>query len=130
MTVADGVHQTYILTPLEEKDLYLYSFLRKYNRGRSIVFCNAITGVKRLAAIFRIVGLDVLPLHASMQQRQRLKNLDRFKKRENSILIATDVAARGLDIPNVAHVLHFDVPHNGEIYIHRAGRTARAGESR
>ena len=129
ISVAEGVHQTYVLMPLEEKDVYLYVFLRKYGAtGRSIVFCNSITGVKRIAAILRIVGMDVLPLHASMQQRQRLKNLDRFKERDTSILVATDVAARGLDIPNVNHVLHFDVPRSGEVYVHRAGRTARAGK--
>jgi ATP-dependent RNA helicase DDX24/MAK5 len=127
IAVAEGVHQTFLLVTVEEKDLYLYSFLRKYGAGRAIVFCNAITGVKRLAALLRICGMDVHPLHASMQQRQRLKNLDRFKQRPNAILIATDVAARGLDIPNVAHVIHFDVPRNAELYIHRAGRTARAG---
>ncbi len=127
ISVAEGVHQTFMLVTLEEKDCYLYSFLRKYNAGRAIVFCNAITGVKRLSALLKICGLDVHPLHASMQQRQRLKNLDRFKQGPNAVLIATDVAARGLDIPNVAHVIHFDVPRNAELYIHRAGRTARAG---
>ncbi len=56
-----------------------------------------------------------------------LQNLDRFRTNEQSILVATDVAARGLDIPNVAHVVHFDVPMNVELYIHRSGRTGRAG---
>ena len=60
-----------------------------------------------------------------MHQRQRLKNLDRFKAQPNSLLLATDVAARGLDIPNVQHVIHYQVPRTSENYIHRSGRTAR-----
>jgi len=61
-----------------------------------------------------------------MEQRQRLKNLDRFREVDNSILLATDVAARGLDIPNVQHVIHYQVPNTVESYVHRSGRTARA----
>jgi len=61
-----------------------------------------------------------------MQQRQRLKNLDRFRSSTDYVLVATDVAARGLDIPNVEHVFHFQLPRSPEIYVHRAGRTARA----
>ncbi|KAJ8925473.1 hypothetical protein NQ315_009307 [Exocentrus adspersus] len=67
-----------------------------------------------------------LPLHASMQQRQRLKNLERFRDVENSVLVATDVAARGLDIPCVEHVIHYQTPRTSESYVHRSGRTARA----
>merc|ERR1719427_2491638 len=70
-----------------------------------------------------------LPLHAAMQQRQRLKNVDRFTSRESSLLIASDVAARGLDIPNIQHVVHYQVPRTSENYIHRSGRTARANNS-
>ena len=61
-----------------------------------------------------------------MHQKQRLKNLERFSKKENGLLIATDVAARGLDIPNIEHVVHYQVPRTSESYVHRSGRTARA----
>ncbi|KAG8799880.1 ATP-dependent RNA helicase [Serendipita sp. 399] len=61
-----------------------------------------------------------------MQQKQRLKNLDRFKSSPNGVLLATDIAARGLDIPSVDHVIHYQIPRSGDVYIHRNGRTARA----
>lgn len=69
-----------------------------------------------------------MPLHADMHQRQRLKNLDRFRDDPKGLLIATDVAARGLDIPNVQHVIHYQVPRTSENYVHRSGRTARAAK--
>ncbi|KAG8799847.1 ATP-dependent RNA helicase [Serendipita sp. 399] len=61
-----------------------------------------------------------------MQQKQRLKNLDRFKSSPNGLLLATDIAARGLDIPSIDHVIHYQIPRSGDVYIHRNGRTARA----
>jgi len=61
-----------------------------------------------------------------MQQRQRLKNLDRLRRNEKCVVVATDVAARGLDVPKVEHVIHYHVPRSAEIFVHRSGRTARA----
>ena len=69
-----------------------------------------------------------MALHANMQQRQRLKNLSRFVEREHAVLLATDVAARGLDIKGIQHVLHYQMPRDPETYVHRSGRTARALE--
>lgn len=83
--------------------------------------------MRRLAALARLLGLPVHPIHAQQQQRQRLKSLDRFKADENGVLIATDVAARGLDIPQVKTVVHFQLPASADIYVHRSGRTGRAG---
>lgn len=73
-----------------------------------------------------LLQLKAYPLHSQLQQRQRLKNLDRFKANAQSILLATDVAARGLDIPAVDHVIHYQIPRTADGYIHRNGRTARA----
>lgn len=64
-----------------------------------------------------------------MEQKQRLKNLEKFQSNQDSLLVATDVAARGLDIPNVNHVIHYQVPKTAEIYVHRSGRTARANNT-
>ena len=64
-----------------------------------------------------------------MQQRQRLKNLDRFQQNEHCVLLASDVAARGLDIPNIDHVIHYQIPRTSELYVHRSGRTARAASA-
>ncbi|XP_013783246.1 ATP-dependent RNA helicase DDX24-like [Limulus polyphemus] len=110
---------------LKEKDLYLYYFLLTYP-GRTLVFCNSIDCVRRLKNVLDLLACSPLPLHASMHQRQRLKNLDKFTTSERGLLLATDVAARGLDIPGVEHVVHYQVPRTAEIYVHRSGRTARA----
>lgn len=111
----------------EQKDLYLYYFLQKHS-GRTIVFCNSIDCVRRLAKLFTILDCEPRPLHAKMNQRQRLKNLERFTQSSTGLLIATDVAARGLDIPNVEHVIHYQMPRTSENYIHRSGRTARGNK--
>lgn len=108
-----------------EKDLYLYYFLLRYP-GRTLVFTSSIDGIRRLIPLFETLKLPVYPLHSQLQQKQRLRNLDRFKSTPNSVLIATDVAARGLDIPQVDHVVHFNLPRSADAYVHRSGRTARA----
>ncbi|KAI9482776.1 MAG: P-loop containing nucleoside triphosphate hydrolase protein [Benjaminiella poitrasii] len=108
-----------------DKDLYVYYFVTRYP-GRTIVFVNSIDAIRRLVPIFKLLNVEVLGLHAQMQQKQRLKNLDRFKTNPKAVLVASDVAARGLDIPLVDHVIHYQLPRSGEIYVHRSGRTARA----
>ncbi|XP_011866612.1 PREDICTED: ATP-dependent RNA helicase DDX24 [Vollenhovia emeryi] len=122
---ADNLTECRIACTIDHKDYYLYYFLKRHN-GRTLVFCNSIGCVKRLATLFNILECKPLSLHANMQQRQRLKNLERFQADENGLLIATDVAARGLDIPNIEHVIHYQVPRTAENYVHRSGRTARA----
>ncbi|KAG0082710.1 ATP-dependent RNA helicase [Podila epicladia] len=108
-----------------EKDLYLYYFAKKYP-GRTLVFVNSIDAIRHLVPMMQLLGVEALGMHAQMQQRQRLKNLDRFKSNPFAFMIASDVAARGLDIPLVDHVIHYQVPRSGDIYVHRSGRTARA----
>ncbi|NXT17439.1 DDX24 helicase, partial [Syrrhaptes paradoxus] len=117
--------ETRIHCNTDEKDYYLYYFLLQYP-GRTMVFANSIDCVKRLSALLTILNCDPLPLHANMHQKQRLKNLERFAERDSCVLLTTDVAARGLDIPNVQHVIHYQVPRTSELYVHRSGRTARA----
>lgn len=122
---AHSLTECRLICPIDHKDYYLYYFIQRHP-GRTIVFCNSIDCVKRLATLFGLLDCKPLPLHASMIQKQRLKNLERFRENVNGLLIATDVAARGLDIPNVEHVIHYQVPRTSENYIHRSGRTARA----
>ncbi|XP_038123313.1 ATP-dependent RNA helicase DDX24 [Cyprinodon tularosa] len=119
--------ETQIHCQKEEKDFYLYYFLLQYP-GRTMVFANSIDCIKRLTALLAILDCCALPLHANMHQKQRLKNLERFAERENCVLLTTDVAARGLDIPDVQHVIHYQVPRTSETYVHRSGRTARAAK--
>ncbi|KAB0805561.1 hypothetical protein PPYR_02531 [Photinus pyralis] len=122
---AESLSESRITCSIDEKDYYLYYFLQRHP-GRTLIFCNSIGCVKRLTTLLGLLDCHALALHASMQQRQRLKNLERFRDNENAILIATDVASRGLDIPCVEHVLHYQTPRTSESYIHRSGRTARA----
>ncbi len=100
---------------VEDKDYYLYYFLR-HNPGRTLVFCNSINNVRRLTSVFTLLETNPLPLHAQMHQKQRLKHLERFSSLDNALLIATDVAARGLDIPHVQHVVHFQVNFYSDTY--------------
>jgi ATP-dependent RNA helicase DDX24/MAK5 len=102
------------------------TYLLTRHAGRAIVFCNAISCVRRVAALLATLKLPACALHAAQQQRQRLASLDRFKGHPNGCLVATDVAARGLDIPGVRTVIHYQVPPSVELYVHRSGRTARA----
>jgi ATP-dependent RNA helicase DDX24/MAK5 len=81
------------------------------------VFVNSIDCIRRILPIFQLLKFPVYGLHAQMQQRQRLKNLDRFKAQRNAILIASDVAARGLDIANVEHVIHYQLPRTTEVLL-------------
>lgn len=111
-----------------EKDLYLYHFLLRYP-GKSIVFLASIDGIRRLHPLLSLLDLgQVIMLHSGMQQKARLKALDRFRSADKAVLLATDVAARGLDVPQVDHVIHYQLPRTADTYVHRSGRTARAGK--
>ncbi|TKY90475.1 hypothetical protein EX895_000473 [Sporisorium graminicola] len=138
LTPGQGLPQGLMETKIEcvgkDKDLYLYYFLLRYP-GRSLVFVNSIDAIRRLTPILAQLQVTCYPIHSQLQQRQRLKNLDRFRtfnrsgKVTNCVLLATDVAARGLDIPSVEHVVHYQLPRSADTYVHRSGRTARAGSS-
>lgn len=124
--VASKVHESIIECGAMEKDLFLYYFTLLYP-GRTIVFVNSIDAVKRLQPFFRELGMPVTGIHSNMIQKQRLRALEKFRANDNSVLIATDVAARGLDIPLIQHVVHYHLPRTADMYVHRSGRTARAG---
>src|SRR4030095_11372295 len=96
---------------------------------QAFVFVNSKLGCARLARSLEREGLKAVAMHGDKSQDERLKALDAFKRGEVDLLVATDVAARGLDIKDVPAVFNFDVPFNPEDYIHRIGRTGRAGAS-
>jgi ATP-dependent RNA helicase DDX24/MAK5 len=123
--LAEGVQEACITCPEEERDEYLYCLLARHP-GRTVVFANAVSAVRRLSALLRLLGLPSHPLHSGMQQRARLKSLDRFKAHDNAVLVATDVAARGLDVQDVKCVVHYQLPASVDVYVHRSGRTGRA----
>lgn len=93
----------------------------------AIIFCNRKTDVDVTAKSLKKYGYDAAPIHGDLEQSQRMATLDKFRDGSLRFLVASDVAARGLDIPNVSHVINFDVPGHAEDYVHRIGRTGRAG---
>lgn len=95
----------------------------------AIVFCNRKRDVRELADVLKKAGFAAGQIHGDMEQGDRIRELDRFKAGEVLILVASDVAARGLDVPGVSHVVNYDVPHHAEDYVHRIGRTGRAGRT-
>ncbi|EIW78544.1 P-loop containing nucleoside triphosphate hydrolase protein [Coniophora puteana RWD-64-598 SS2] len=123
--VVSSLKESKIECLVTDKDVYLYYFLLRYP-GRTLVFLSSIDGIRRLAPLMELLGLPAYPLHSQLEQRQRLKNLDRFKQTPNAVLLATDIAARGLDIPSVDHVIHYQIPRTADVFVHRSGRTARA----
>ncbi|GEQ70850.1 hypothetical protein JCM33374_g4530 [Metschnikowia sp. JCM 33374] len=114
-----------------ERDLYIYYFVLTYP-GSTLVFANSVESVRRLVPLLENLNVPAFSIHSAMMQKQRLRALERFKascaKNKSSVLIATDVAARGLDIPNIDHVAHYHLPRSADVYVHRSGRTARAGK--
>ncbi len=93
----------------------------------AIVFCNRKTDVDVCAKSLKKYGYNAEPIHGDLDQSQRTRTLDGFREGKLRILVASDVAARGLDVPSVSHVINFDVPSHAEDYVHRIGRTGRAG---
>ncbi|KHJ85755.1 DEAD/DEAH box helicase, partial [Oesophagostomum dentatum] len=110
---------------LLEKDTAIVYLLERY-KGRTLIFTNSVDASRRMYGILKLLKLQPLMIHAKMEQKVRLKNLEKFAADSRSVLLATDVAARGLDIQGIDNVIHYQVPKTAEIYIHRSGRTARA----
>lgn len=121
--------QSYLFFPHKDKDLYLVHLLNEFAGQSSIVFTRTVNETQRLAILLRSLGFGAIPLHGQLSQSARLGALGKFRAGSRDILVATDVAARGLDIPSVDVVLNFDLPPDSKTYIHRVGRTARAGKS-
>ena len=124
---AETVEQRLVIVGPREKTRALRTLIADEEVTNAIVFCNRKVEVKSVYLSLKRAGISVGQLHGDMAQPDRMDMLARFKGGEVKILVASDVAARGLDIPRVSHVFNFDVPHNAEDYVHRIGRTGRAG---
>ncbi|KAI9785136.1 MAG: putative RNA helicase [Geoglossum umbratile] len=129
LAIPPTLSQKYIQTPVTHREPFLHVLLTTpANIAKStIIFCNRTATANLLTHLLRLLDHRVTALHSALPQRQRIDNLARFRASAARILVATDVAARGLDIPEVALVINFDVPRDADDYIHRVGRTARAG---
>ncbi|XP_055595904.1 ATP-dependent RNA helicase DDX47 [Uranotaenia lowii] len=121
--------QYYVFIPAKYKDVYLVHILNELAGNSFMIFCSTCNNTVRTALMLRALGLAAVPLHGQMSQNKRLAALNKFKGKNRQILISTDVASRGLDIPHVDVVLNFDIPTHSKDYIHRVGRTARAGRA-
>ncbi|KAF2734425.1 DEAD-domain-containing protein, partial [Polyplosphaeria fusca] len=123
--MASGLREGLVECAGMEKDLYLYSILLFEFKKRALIFTNSISAVRRLTPFLQNLNLPALPLHSQMPQKARLRSVERFTEKLGSILVATDVAARGLDISGVQLVIHYHLPRAADAYVHRSGRTAR-----
>ena len=126
---ASTVEQHFYSVGDEDKRHALHQILKARGIKQAFVFVNSKLGCARLARSLEREGLNTTALHGDKSQDERLKALDSFKKGEVDLLVCTDVAARGLDIKDVPAVFNFDIPFNAEDYVHRIGRTGRAGAS-
>ena len=121
------VDQIYYEVAQRDKPSGLAMVLREQEPERAIIFCRTQISVDKLTRFLRSRGFDVQAIHGSIGQRDRERVMADFRRGDLRILVATNVAARGLDIPEVSHVINYDIPEEGESYIHRIGRTARMG---
>jgi superfamily II DNA/RNA helicase len=126
-TTAETIEDAVVVVPEREKRETLRSLLREQDVESGLIFCNRKKDVDILSQSLKKHGFSVAALHGDMPQSARMATLEKFRKGEVTLLVASDVAARGLDIPKVSHVFNFDVPHNADDYVHRIGRTGRAG---
>jgi ATP-dependent RNA helicase RhlE len=124
---ADGVEHMLVVVDREKKGPVLAKMLAEVPEGRALVFTRTKYGADKVARHLRREGNDVAALHGGKTQSVRTKTLDRFRRGKLRVLVATDVAARGIDVHDIAMVVNYDVPTNPEAYVHRVGRTARAG---
>lgn len=129
LAIPQTLDQRYLQVPVTQRESYLHILLLTAGNAdkSTIIFCNRTTTATLLEHMLRLLDHRVTSLHSGIPQPQRIANLGRFRAKAARILVATDVAARGLDIPEVALVVNYDVPRDPDDYIHRVGRTARAG---
>ncbi|KAJ7128992.1 P-loop containing nucleoside triphosphate hydrolase protein [Mycena crocata] len=128
-STVDTLAQGYVVCQSDQRFLLLYTFLSKNRKKKVIVFFSSCNSVKYHAELLNYIDVPVLELHGKQKQQKRTTTFFEFINAPSGILVCTDVAARGLDIPQVDWIVQFDPPDDPRDYIHRVGRTARAGKS-
>ena len=126
---AATIDQSLFHVPANDKPALAAHLLLRSEVERAVVFTRTKHGAEKLAKVLGRVGLTVDAIHGNKSQNQRQRALDAFKRGRTKVLVATDVAARGLDVDGITHVLNFNIPNEPESYVHRIGRTGRAGAS-
>ncbi|CAM0137965.1 putative RNA helicase [Umbelopsis sp. WA50703] len=129
ISTVSTLDQSYVFVPSHVREVYLVHVLRSEDfAGKSvIIFCGRCRTAEMITVMLKELGIRCTALHSDMSQQQRLDSLGRFRAEVIDVLVATDVGSRGLDIPTVQLVLNYDIPRDPTDYIHRVGRTARAG---
>ena len=123
---AEAVRQLIVPVRQDDKSKMLLQILEEEHMEQAIIFLRTKSRTDRVAAVLKKAGHKAAPIHGDLSQSQRQKALQGFREGKYDILVATDVAARGLDIPDISHVINYDIPDNPDDYVHRIGRTARA----
>jgi ATP-dependent RNA helicase DeaD len=125
----DAIAQAFIEVPAKDKAARLVELLKTEEPEQAIIFCRTKIGASKLEKTLKDKGLDVKALHGDLSQGVRDGVMISFKDHRVKLLVATDIAARGLDIEHVTHVINYDVPDSSEVYVHRIGRTGRVGRT-
>jgi len=123
----EGIEQSFLVIKDREKADYLIDFINENKKGQTIVFCSTKIRTRNAARLLHKKKFNSVVIEGDMSQNKRENAMERFRKGKADILVATDVAARGIDVPHVALVVNYDVPNQDMVYFHRIGRTARAG---
>jgi ATP-dependent RNA helicase DeaD len=123
----DTIEQSYIVVPEREKFKHLCNFIKKSDMKQTIVFAATRQRARRLIDELKQEAFKAIAIHGDLSQKERDNAMHRFKRGTDDILVATDIAARGIDVPAVGHVINYDIPAEPLMYFHRIGRTARAG---
>ncbi len=124
-----NIEQINYITTIEEKPTILYNLIMQKNLERVLVFVNRKDDAKRLKEKFEAYGISCTLLSGDIEQTQRIKRLERFREGKVRVLVATNVASRGIHIEGISHVINYNMPQDVEEYVHRIGRTGRAGAS-
>lgn len=123
--VSKNIEHGFIRVEMDDKRFFLENIVKEYNELKYVVFVRTKVRCERVVSAMERVGVKAEAFHGGMEQKERFEVLERFKSGENKLLITTDVAARGIDIPGVDYVINYDLPEQGEQYVHRIGRTGR-----
>ena len=120
-----NIDHAWISVEMDDKRFFLENMLKEYPEFKFVVFVRTKVRAERVVAAMERAGLKTEAIHGGKEQTERFEVLDRFRSGENTVLVTTDVSARGIDIPNVDCVINYDVPEDPEQYVHRIGRTGR-----
>jgi ATP-dependent RNA helicase RhlE len=123
------VEQIVLAVNADQKTDLLAHYMATHDPARTLVFTRTKVRADRVAYALEMLGIKVMPIHSDLGQGQRMDALEGFRAGKIQVLVATDIVARGIDVQDVSHVVNYDVPERPEDYVHRIGRTARAGAS-